>query len=966
MDTKPRANETGTEDPTPITQRARETLIMTHQLPAAYQAFYEEICTKVPTNRLFTDPMSTLAYGTDASFYRLIPKIVIRVDNEAEVSAIMAAANQHKLPVTYRAAGTSLSGQAVSDSILVVMGDGFDQGEVLNHGAQLKVKPGMIGAQANKLLAPFGKKIGPDPASIGAAKIGGIVANNSSGMCCGTHHNTYHTLQHLRVMLADGTILDTSDTSSVANFRVSHKNLLNGLMQLSGRIQADEALKEKVRHKYRLKNTTGYGINALLDYTDPIDMLSHLMVGSEGTLGFISEVTFNTVADHPHKASCLVLFDELDNCCRAVTALRESAPVEAVELIDSRSIRAVQNKKGLPDFMYQTISDQVACLLIETHGADAETLNKQIAHIGKVLEDFHPSAYSGFSTDPAVCETYWIVRKGLFPAVGATRALGTTVIIEDVAFPVDHLAEGVRGLTALFDEHGYPDALLFGHALEGNLHFVFAPDLESPSEVARYDGFMKAIAELVADRFGGSLKAEHGTGRNVAPFVKQEWGDAAYAIMCEIKHLFDPENLLNPDVIISGNASVHLENIKRLPAADPIVDKCIECGFCEAACPSNGLSLTPRQRIVMWRRMEDLRRSGKAADELAYYRQHYPYAGVDSCAATGMCATRCPVGINTGELMKKLKGDSKKTGRARFAARNMQWMTRGTRIAIRLSHVLGADSMNEATKALHKTFKGIPILPASMPKAARQIQAPALRGKSPVVYFVSCVNRTVAEGTTGQQSLAEHTISLLQKAGFDPVFPPQMDKLCCGQPFISANAKEAADESTTSLNGALLAASKNGELPVYLDNSPCAYRIMQAQQEGKLDSRLKLFDAATFLRQQVLPNVKVSKQIGELAVHVPCSASRMGTGSHLVALASACAQKINVPDIACCGFAGNKGFELPELNANGLRKLKKQLPDSCQHGVSMSRTCQIGLTEHSGIEYASIEALLDACTTTGN
>lgn len=931
-------------------------------LPGAYRAFLADIVSAVPEHRLFTDPLSTLAYGTDASLYRMIPRIVVRVDSEAEVGAILAAARRHRVALTFRAAGTSLSGQAASDSVLVVVGDGFDHAEVLEQGARLKVRAGMIGARANRLLAPYRRKIGPDPASIGSAKIGGIVANNSSGMCCGTHHNAYHTLHHLRLMLADGTLLDTGDADSVGRFRISHAALLDSLRQLSARLQADPALAERVRHKYRLKNTTGYGINALLDFSDPVDMLTHLMVGSEGTLGFVSEVTFDTVPDHPHKASCLVLFDQLDTCCHAVTALRAGTPVAAVELIDSRSIRAVQGKAGLPDFMRQPVGDHAACLLIETQGESAAALQAQIRQIDQLIDSFAPTAGSGFSTDPEVCETYWIVRKGLFPAVGATRAVGTTVIIEDVAFPIEHLAEGVRGLTALFDAHGYPEALLFGHALEGNLHFVFAPNLELPGELERYDGFMKAIADLVAGRFGGSLKAEHGTGRNMAPFVRQEWGDDAYAIMCEIKRLFDPHGLLNPDVIITADPQVHLHHVKRLPEADPLVDKCTECGFCEAACPSDGLSLSPRQRIVVWRRMQDLRRSGAAPDELAYLDAHYRHAGIDSCAATGMCAERCPSGINTGALMKQLKGPTGKPGAALFAARHLATLTAGARTGLRLAHALGIGNSSRLSQALHRAAPVFPIVPASLPKAARKLGQPGAAAGKPVVYLVSCVNRTVAEGSQGRLSLAEHTVRLLQRAGYAPRYPPDQDALCCGQPFVSANAQQAANEAAARLNRALLSASDHGRIPVYLDNGPCAQRILQAQQQGALDPRLQLFDAATFLYRHVLPVLTVHRKIDQLAVHVPCSASRMGVARYLLALAQACANHVTSPDIACCGFAGAKGFELPELNANGLRKLKQRQPEGCDQGVSMSRTCQIGLTAHGGIEYASIEALLDACS----
>ncbi|OWY40363.1 4Fe-4S ferredoxin [Xenophilus sp. AP218F] len=918
----------------------------------------------MPAARLFTDPLSTLAYGTDASFYRLQPQVVARLDSEEEVRQTLRLARRHGVAVTFRAAGTSLSGQAVSDSVLALLGDGFDWGETLDGGARIRLGPAMIGARANAMLAPYGRKIGPDPASINSAKIGGIVANNSSGMCCGTRDNSYHTLASLRVLLLDGATLDTADPASVAAFRASHAGLLAGLADLARELAADAALAERVRRKYRLKNTTGYGINALLDFSDPVDMLAHLMVGSEGTLGFISEVTFHTVAEHPHKASALARFDDLARCCRAVTALSEARDrlgVAAAELIDSRSIRAVQGKPGMPDFMYRPAEPGSSCLLLETRAADPAALARQMADISALLEDFEPQAFSGFSRDARECETYWALRKGLFPAVGAVRPSGTTVVIEDVAFPVECLADGVSRLTALFDKHGYAEAVLFGHALDGNLHFVFTPGFDTAAEVARYDAFMQDVSDLVAGEYDGSLKAEHGTGRNVAPFVRQEWGDAAWSIMRRIKALFDPEGLLNPGVIITDNDRLHLENLKPLPAADPLVDRCIECGFCEAACPSHGLTLSPRQRIVAWRRIRQLERDESEAEELALLRGGFRYRAIDTCAATGMCATRCPVGINTGELMKKLQGPSRRPGLAGFAARHMRLMTAGARLGLRLGALAGGDALHRASARLRQSAPVLPLLPRNLPRAARKLAEPGGQGE-PVVLFVSCVNRVLGEGG-GEHSAAEHTVRLLRRAGFAPRFPAGMDGLCCGQPFASANAFAALAQSERSLNLALLEASEQGRYPVYLDNSPCSARVIEAQGQGLIDPRLQLFDAARFLAGRALPRLAFSRQLDELALHIPCSAAKTGAAEALRQLAAACCRHLLAPDIACCGFAGDKGFTVPELNANSLRGLRSALPATCRHGVSMSRTCQIGLTEHSGRAYQSIEALLDFCTT---
>ena len=602
----------------------------------------------------------------------------------------------------------------------------------------------------------------------------------------------------------------------------------------------------------------------------------------------------------------------------------------------------------------------------------AQALQAHISAVDTLLHTFSPAALSGFSTDPKVCDTYWALRKGLFPAVGAVRPVGSTCVIEDVAFPVERLAEGVRGLTALFDRFHYDEALVFGHALEGNLHFVFAPAFDSDAEVRRYSDFMDAVSQLVAVDFGGSLKAEHGTGRNVAPYVALEWGDDGYALMRDIKRLFDPAGLLNPDVIISERHDIHLANLKLLPAADEIVDHCIECGFCEPACPSNGLSLTPRQRIVLWRRIQQLRRDGSNPTLLAELEGQYGWAGVDTCAATGMCATRCPVGINTGKLMKQLKGPSTHNGMAQLAERHMGAVIGTARAGLGVlqlaQRMIGSRSTHRLNEMAHKVIPVVPVAPAATQGPAAPLPAapvrPAQSASQEVVYYVSCVNRCFAESPQGGDNLAQRTFSLLAKAGITPIYPPDVNSLCCGQPFDSMNAHQAADSALGRTNAALLQASRNGEVPVYLDNAPCALRLIDAQKAGQLDARLKLYDATRYLAEQVLPRLHVISQVARLAVHVPCSTTKAGQRNDLLKLARACAIDVTVPDVSCCGFAGNKGFTLPELNANGLRHLRAAIPEGCDGGVSTSRTCQIGLSTHSGMHYASIEALLDDCTVT--
>ncbi|POA28672.1 MULTISPECIES: FAD-binding and (Fe-S)-binding domain-containing protein [unclassified Pseudomonas] len=929
-------------------------------LPAAFLRDTQQL---IPQERRFDDPLSTLAFGTDASFYRLIPKLVIRVESEDEVVALLKLAQRDRVPVTFRAAGTSLSGQAISDSVLIVLGDNWNGREIRSQGTQIRLQPGVIGAQANAWLAPFGRKIGPDPASINACKIGGIVANNASGMCCGTAQNTYHTLAGIRLVLADGSRLDTEDATSVAAFRSSHSELLERLATLGRETRANAELAARIRHKYRLKNTTGLSLNALVDFDEPVDILSHLLVGSEGTLGFISAVTYDTVIEHPNKASALIVFPDAETCCNAVTVLK-TQPVSAVELLDRRSLRSVQDKPGMPAFVQQ-LSANACALLIESRAASTALLHEQLAQIMNSLAAFPVEKQVDFTQDPAENAKLWAIRKDTFPAVGAVRKTGTTVIIEDVTFPVEELAAGVNRLIELFDKHHYDEAILFGHALEGNLHFVFNQGFNSPEEVARYQAFMDDVAQLVAVEFGGSLKAEHGTGRNMAPFVELEWGSDAYQLMWQLKRLLDPNGILNPDVVLSEDPQIHLKHLKPLPAADEIVDKCTECGFCEPVCPSKGLTLSPRQRIVIWRDIQAKKRAGVDTSAL---EEAYQYQGLDTCAATGLCAQRCPVGINTGELVKKLRSHTAtRTKTANWLEGNFATALQGARFTLHVANgarmLLGAPRLTKISAALTRLSKGqIPQWTNAMPQPERAIRfSPTVTDERPrVVYLAACVSRVMgpAAGDKEQMSLYDKTRGLLEKAGYQVVSPDNQDNLCCGQPFASKGYAEQAEHKRQELIGALLHASRGGLDPIYCDTSPCTLRLVQDLGDVRLD----LYDPVRFIRTHLIDRLDFTPQEAPIAVHVTCSTQHLGESQALIDLARRCSKNVVIPEgIHCCGFAGDKGFTTPELNAHSLRTLKDAV-QHCSEGISTSRTCEIGLSQHGGIDYHGLVYLVDRVT----
>ncbi|RRW12821.1 FAD-binding oxidoreductase [Stutzerimonas stutzeri] len=930
-------------------------------LPAAFLAEVERL---IPAERRFDDPLSTLAFGTDASFYRLIPKLVVRVESEAEVIALLKLAHAENVPVTFRAAGTSLSGQAISDSVLIVLGDNWNGREIRNGGEQIRLQPGVIGANANAVLAPFQRKIGPDPASINAAKIGGIVANNSSGMCCGTAQNTYKTLAGLRVVLADGTVVDSEDAASVAAFRRSHAALLEQLAELGRETRTNTELAAKIRHKYRLKNTTGFSLNALVDYDEPLDILNHLMVGSEGTLGFISAVTYDTVPDHPHKASALVVFPDVETCCLAVPVLKQQ-PVSAVELLDRRSLRSVEHKAGMPEWVKE-LSPTACALLIESRAASQSLLHEQINLIMTSIAHFPVEKQVDFSEDPVIYNQLWKIRKDTFPAVGAVRQTGTTVIIEDVTFPVERLAEGVNRLIELLDKHRYDEAILFGHALEGNLHFVFTQGFDDPAQVARYEAFMGEVAQLVAVEFGGALKAEHGTGRNMAPFVELEWGSEAYALMWKIKRLLDPSGILNPDVVLSEDPDIHLKNLKPMPAADEIVDKCIECGFCEPVCPSNGLTLTPRQRIVIWRDIQARKRAGVDTTEI---ERLYHYHGVETCAATGLCAQRCPVGINTGDLVRKLRGrEASKTGTANWLADHFSTAVQGTRFMLHAANgahiILGTKRLAKLSATMTNASKGrVPQWTPATPQPLQRLHLPkpAVQDERPrVVYLAACVSRAMGPAARDQEQepLLDKTRSLLEKAGYQVIFPEQLNDLCCGQPFASKGYAEQGERKRQEMLDALLKASRGGLDPIYCDTSPCTLRLVQ----GLTDQRLDMYDPVRFIRTHLLDKLDFVPQDKPIAVHVTCSTQHLGEAQALIDIARRCANEVVIPEgIHCCGFAGDKGFTTPELNEHALRSLKNAV-QICEEGISTSRTCEIGLSRHGEIDYHGLVYLVDRVT----
>jgi D-lactate dehydrogenase len=944
-----------------------------------YRLFRDRISGFIPAHRIFTDLLRRIAYGTDASFYRLVPEIVVWVEGADDVSRLLVIADAMGLAVVFRAAGTSLSGQAITDSILVVTSRDWQGMALSDDHDRVTLAPSVVGAQANAYLLPYGKKIGPDPASIATAMIGGIAANNASGMCCGVADNSYKTLHSLKVILQDGTRLDTADPESIARFRQTHGALLGRLGDLGAQTRANAPLRERIAHKFKIKNTTGYSLNALIDYTDPIDILAHLMIGSEGTLGFLEEITYRTVTEYPHKASALMLFGTIRDACDAVIVMKQRCAevVDAAEIMDRAALRSVEDQEGMPTVL-RTLPDDAAAVLVETSAPVPESLHARIEQITAELEGFEPIEPIVFTDDRQEYGRYWQIRKGLFPAVGAVREVGTTVIIEDVAYPIAHLADATLELQRLFVKYGYDEAIIFGHALEGNLHFVFTQAFDDPAEVDRYARFMDEVAHQVTATYGGSLKAEHGTGRNMAPFVEMEWGAEAYALMQEIKAIFDPRGLLNPGVILNDDRRIHLKHFKTMPPTHPLIDACTECGFCEPTCPSNALTLTPRQRIVAHRTMTAMAEEGEV-DALSQVRASYRYDGIETCATCQLCSIACPVGIDTGHLTKQLRAEA--IGQAGHWAAG--WMAdhyggvlqSGRRLLSAVRSVtsrLPERATHQVAHRLHTASGGripqwTPALPSGERRGVEAVFGARTEGvrldgmlDEKVVYFSSCINRTMTNPhpQPDEMSIAEVVQVLLERAGYEVVIPASTGSLCCGMPWGSKGYTQEAQHKSDELEAALRIASENGRYPILSDMSPCTKTMHQ-----QFGDDLRVYDSVAFITRFLLDRLPITPTDEPVVIHTTCSTRKMGEADQLEAIARRCSTRVTIPtQVSCCGFAGDRGFTYPELNRSALRHLRSAIPPETTWAFSTSKTCEIGLSEHSGLDYRSIFYLLERCT----
>ncbi len=928
--------------------------------------------------RVLHRAIDLVAYASDASPYRVLPVVVVMAHDAEDVGKTIAYAREHGLPVNFRGGGTSLNGQAQTDGIMVDVRRWFSRVRVEDGGARARLGPGTLLGLANRLLARHGYKLGPDPASKDIATIGGVIANNSGGMRCGVTWDSYSTVESLTLVLASGAVIDTAAPDAEQRFAEAEPELAAGLMQLRAELLADQALTERVRRKYEIKNVTGYRLCALLDGETPLQIFRRLVVGSEGTLAFIAEAVLRTRPEPARTTLAWVHFASIDDAAAAVPAL-VAAGARATELMVAPAlIAAAWNLDGCPEH-WRELPPESAALIVEFGGADEDELTAGEAAAVRVLDGHAPILPVRFSRGVEEIELAWRVREGLFGLVGRLRLPGTALIIEDVCVRPERIAECARDLQELLGKHGFLVGVA-GHASAGNLHFQLTPDFSKPEDLERYEAFMGELVELIVDKYDGSLKAEHGTGVNMAPYVEREWGAKATAMMWRIKQLADPHGVLNPGVVLNRDPHIHLKNLKSQPAIEESAAHCVECGFCEPVCPSRNVTTTPRQRIVIRREMA---RQVEGSPVYEALLADYEHDALQTCAADGSCKQVCPVAIDTGALVKEFRRrerNEREESVALALARRYASVERAARAGLagaRLaSSVLGPRTVAKLPELLRARVSAelVPTLPAGLPVAADSALPATAREGAAAVYLPACINRIFGnpDGDAGERgpSLPQALVEVSARAGLAVWIPPDAAGHCCATPWSSKGYRRGQDHMAAKTAAALWRWSDGGELPVVIDASSCAQGLIEElaprlpEDERERFAQIEVLDSISWVHDRLLARLQIAHRAPSAAVHPTCAASQLGLSGKLEAIASALAERVLVPAaVSCCGMAGDRGLLHPELPASALRDEAAELAgEQCQEHLCSNRTCEIALQQSIGAPYASFVLLLERLT----
>lgn len=915
------------------------------------------------SDRILSGDLWREIYSRDASYFRIPPLAIVRPRSVDEICRVLEVARSKGVSVTFRTGGTSLSGQSVNDGIICELRNDWKRYEIRDNGGSIWFEPGVTADQLNAYLRPHHTHIGPDPASSSAAMMGGILSNNSSGMQAGVAHNSYHTLESLEFMLANGHRYDSSEGADRRRFERDEAELCAGLMDIRRRIMSADALRDKIARKYSIKNVTGYSMNAFVDFDNPMDIFTHAIIGSEGTLAYIISGRLRTLPLFSTYSSSLLYFPDVTSAAASAAWLGEKGAL-AVEMMDYASLVSYMGRKSdMPDGTTAMLVDFGADSAAEMADLTSR-LTPEFAKINRL------SRMEPFTRTVAERAALWRMRDGIFPCVAGARVPGATVILEDVAAQVGDLDRLVDGVQALFRKYGY-DGAIFGHARDGNIHPMLTSAMESEKETTRFRNFMDDFVTHVIS-LDGSLKGEHGTGRAIAPFVEREWGGEIYGMMKELKRLADPCGILNPGVIINDDPDCFIGPMKQMTLFGdklgyPQADKCMECGYCEHVCPTRDITLTPRQRL------QALRIIGQTGSEKL--RKQYRFIGEETCCADSSCEMPCPMHISTAEVTDRLRAQNdprlyEKLLRASAANYGVaESAIRGIlKTAVITGKIISPYPLIWATDFMHKVYDQVPHWSEHFPYPARlhwnEQTSPDF------IYFPACVTRIFGGSSLGKDDLVTVVMRVATRAGLKVSLPKEMHGLCCSQIWQHKGDPDGQATIANKTVETFYRLSDSGRIPLFCDTTSCTHTLLRSlepaltRENKDRYSKLRILDITEWLAREVMPRLTVTSPKRRVLLHPTCASRLLNLQEMMEEIAGKCAREVVVPvNCQCCGAAGDRGFLFPDVAASATSDERREIEHDTFDGCySLARTCEISMMDSIGRPYESIAYLVDETT----
>lgn len=739
-------------------------------LPERKQAVAADLRHLIGVEKVRDDIPTLTAYAVDASIYRIVPTAVVLAESEDDIRQVVEYTARMGIPLTPRAAGTNLTGSAVGSGVILDVSRLNRILEVNEEEKWARVQPGIVFAELNKRLVRYGLLFGPDPSSGDMCKLGGMLANNSSGPHTLRYGSVKDNVLSLRIYLQASGWLDAQaydlEDPRLAGVLAAHP-------QLSSVLEMVRAHADLIRMKRPAvsKNSCGYNLFGLLDGLDRrIADLPKLFVGSEGTLGVISEATLRLVDRPKSTTTALIHFRYLDEVGEAVSHLLTLSP-SALEVMDANTLNLIgRARHGIP-------ADAAAMLLAEfddNHGTHPAGRTDAASQVTALCRRYHLAADPVVAFDPEQREQLWKARKALYPTL-YKYGNGKKPInyVDDVVVRVERISELIRYLEKFFTGQRIPVAI-FGHIGNGNAHIVPLLDINDPEDFARMvDGYHE-IHQTVLTRFEGSICGEHGDGRVRAEYVRRMFGDELYELFVQVKRSLDPRRVMNPGVKISETPFTTNIDYVRLSK------ECATCGKCNSVCPIYDVFQSEDMSSRGWFEIV-------TANNYSYLNSKRV---VEACLNCKSCRTICPADVDVAELILKRRAEQpNRMAGVIFALHARQWLfepllkiaARTQRLWDRPRPRIWLDRLTRPLMRLIAETARIPhemVLPRLAVRHLRDRYPDLVRNAGThtvkVAYFHGCAANYFDDG------VGDAIIAVLRRQGMDPALPPQR---CSGTPI---------------------------------------------------------------------------------------------------------------------------------------------------------------------------------------